>query len=202
MPLFTITNKIEYTLNKPIFNTQSRTIHMFFSNLKIGYDTAQTCAHVCKVSHYIECKKVCCKAKWETIYKYLVLIKLPTKSLVSGPVTPTLQHNVDSSWHALIKRHIIMFNEIGINWTHTLPQFWDTSWRYHKFVQVLFHKCPEVFNGTLILEIVHVIEGVEMIVMQPFVHDLACVLGINSMLKDQPTWIQIMYLFSEPQEIF
>jgi hypothetical protein len=59
-----------------------------------------------------------------------------------------------------------------------------------------------VFNGTLILEIVHVIEGVEMIVMQPFVHDLACVLGINSMLKDQPTWIQIMYLFSEPQEIF
>jgi hypothetical protein len=35
-------------------------------------------------------------------------------SLVIGPITPTLQHNVNSSWHALIKRHAIMFTEIGI----------------------------------------------------------------------------------------
>ena len=42
---------------------------------------------------------------------YSVLFKFPTKSLVIGPVTPTLQHNVNSLWHALIKRHAIMFTE-------------------------------------------------------------------------------------------
>ena len=32
--------------------------------MKIGDDTtAQTCAHVCNISHYIDSKKVCCKAK-------------------------------------------------------------------------------------------------------------------------------------------
>jgi hypothetical protein len=65
----TVTNKTEYTLNKLIFNRQAQTIHMFFSNLKIGYDTTQTCTHVCKISLYIDNKKVCRKAKWETINK-------------------------------------------------------------------------------------------------------------------------------------
>ena len=37
---------------------------------------------------------------------------------------------------------------------------------------------------------------------QPFLHDLACVFGIIIMLKDQPTWIQIIILCSAPQEFF
>ena len=118
----------------------------FFSDLKIGYDNAQTCAHVCKISHYIDNKKVCCKAKWEIIYIYSVLFKLPTKSLVFGPIAPTLGHNVNCLWHAFIKHHAILFIEIGIHWTHTLPQILGTSW-CHKFIQMLFEKCLGVFNG-------------------------------------------------------
>jgi len=37
------------------------------------------------------------------------------KSLVIGLVTPTLQHNVNSLWHVFIKRHAILFIEIGIH---------------------------------------------------------------------------------------
>ena len=68
-----------------------------------------------KISHYIDNKKVCCQAKYKTISRYSVLFKLPTKALVIGLVIPTLQHNVNSSWHALIKRHAIMLIEIGIH---------------------------------------------------------------------------------------
>ena len=49
------------------------------------------------------------------IYIYSVLFKLPTNFLVIGQVTPTLQHNFNSSWHALIKCHAIMFIEIAIH---------------------------------------------------------------------------------------
>jgi hypothetical protein len=31
--------------------------------LKIGYDIAQICAHVCKFSHYIDSKKTCCRTE-------------------------------------------------------------------------------------------------------------------------------------------
>ena len=99
--------------------TTTNNSQVFFSDLKIRYDIPQTCAHVCKISHHINSKKVRCKAKWETIYRYSILIKLPTKSLVIGLVTPTLQLNINSSWHALIKRNAIMFTKIGIHWTHT-----------------------------------------------------------------------------------
>ena len=92
--------------------------------MKMGYDIAHTCAHVCKILHYVNNIKVCSKAKWKTIYKYSVLIKLSTRSLVIGSVTPTLQHNINSLWHVLIKRHAIMFTKIGIHWTHTLPYSW------------------------------------------------------------------------------
>ena len=53
----TIMNKAEYTLNILIFNGQLWTITGSISDLKIGYDTAQSCAHVCQVSHYIDGKK-------------------------------------------------------------------------------------------------------------------------------------------------
>ena len=170
--------------------------------MKIGYDIAQTCAHVCNISHYIDSKKVCFKEKWETIYKYPVLFKLPTKSLVIGSV-PTLQHNVNSSWNALIKCHAIMFTEIGIHWTHTLPQFLDTFWRCCKFVQAPFDKCPEVFNEIQVRRLCMPLKELKWLWCQPFLHDLACVFGIIiSMLKDQPTWIWIIILYSGPHEIF
>ena len=51
----------------------------------------------------------------KTMYKYLVLFKLLTKSLVIGSISPTLQHNINSSWQAFIKRHAIMLTEIGIH---------------------------------------------------------------------------------------
>jgi hypothetical protein len=95
--------------------------------LKIGYDITQTCAHICKTSHYIDIENICCKSQRETIYKYSILFKLPTKSLVIGPVAPTIQHNVNSLWHAFMKRHAILCTEIGVHVTHTLPQFLDTS---------------------------------------------------------------------------
>jgi hypothetical protein len=59
--------------------------------------------------------RLCCNTKLEIIYKYSFLLKFPTKSLIIGPITPTLQHNVNSSWHALIKHHAIMFTEMGIH---------------------------------------------------------------------------------------
>ena len=132
-----------------------------FSYLIFGYDIAQTCAHVCKTSHYINNKKVCCKAKWETIYKNSVLFKLPTKSLVIGPVSHILHHNVNSSWHALIKCHAIMFTEVGIHSTHTFPQFLDTSWIH----QSAIWEVPRSVQWNSNLGIVQAIEGVEMVVM-------------------------------------
>ena len=63
-----------------------------FLDLKFGYDVAQTCAHVCNFSHRTDNKKVCGKAKRETIYIYSYLFTLLTKYLVIGPITPSLQH--------------------------------------------------------------------------------------------------------------
>ena len=79
-----IYKKIESTLSKLNFNRQPRTIHIFYFIYEIGYDILQTCAHVCKISHFIDSKKVCCKVKWDPTYKYFVLLKLLTKSLVIG----------------------------------------------------------------------------------------------------------------------
>jgi hypothetical protein len=155
--------------------------------LKIGHNTTQPCAHVRKNSHYIDNKKVVCKAKWETIHKASILSKLLTKSLLISPITPTLQHNVNSSWHALIKRHANLFTEIGIHWTHTLPQFLDTSWRCREFVYMPFKKCPKVFNGIQNRRLCRPLKEMKWLWCQPFLHNLARVLGIIIILKDQPT---------------
>ena len=107
---------IEYILNILIFNKHPWTIHKFFSDSKIGYGTAQTCAHLCRMLHYNGIKIICCKSKWKNIYRHSVLFKSPTKSVVIDPFAPTPQHNVNSSCHVLIKRHANMFTK---NW-HTL----------------------------------------------------------------------------------
>ena len=137
----TTTNNIEYNLNKFIFKIQPRTIHMLFFKFEkwVWYCTAW--AHVLKTHHYINSKKICCKAEWEIMYKYSIFLKLLTKSLVIGPITFTSQHNVNSSWHDLIRPHAIMFIKLGIHWIHTLPQLLDASWRCRKFVQASFEKC-------------------------------------------------------------
>ena len=160
-----MTNNLEYSLNILIFNTQARTIHRLFLKIWKLDMVLHKLMHMFAKFHkfsvfglrytyqknrlqdqvvtYIDSKKICYKSKWETVYKYSIL---PTKSLVIGLVTPTLQRNVNSLWHALIKCHAILFTEIGVH-EHTLSQFSDTSWRCCKFVQASFEKCPEVFNG-------------------------------------------------------
>ena len=155
-----------------------------------------------QISHYIDNKKVCCKAQWETIYRYSGVLKLPKKSLVICPITPTLQHNVNSLWHPLIKCHAIIFIEIGIHWTHMLAESLDTSWRCHKFVQAPSQKCPKVLNGIQIRRLCRPLKELKWLWYQHFLHHLARVLGIIIMLKDLPTWIHIIILYSGPQEIF
>ena len=111
--------------NSPSLNDhEHELITVFFSRNENGI---WYCTYLCtcmQILHYGNNIKVCSKAKWKTIHKYSVLIKLSTRSLVIGSVTPTLQHNINSLWHVLIKRHAIMFTKIGIHWTHTLPYSW------------------------------------------------------------------------------
>ena len=89
---------------------------IYFPNLKIGYDTVQICAHVCKTLHYIDSKKICCKRQMRNYIQIFSLVQVAYNLfLVIGLVIPTLQHNVNSLWYALIKRHAILFIEIGIH---------------------------------------------------------------------------------------
>ena len=118
----------------------------------------------------------------------LSFVQVAYKILEIGPVNPILQHNVNSSWHALLKRHAIMFVEIGIHWTYTLPQFLDTFWRCCKFVQVPFEKCPQVFNGIQIQRLCVPLKGLKWLSCQPFSRNLAHVLGIIILLK-RPTYL-------------
>ena len=45
-------------------STENHELFTCFLDLKIGYDTTQTCAHLCKTSRYINNKKIYCKAKY------------------------------------------------------------------------------------------------------------------------------------------
>ena len=83
----------------------------FILDLKIGYDTTKTCAHVHKFHITYIARKLHCKAKWELYTNTHIFLKC----LVIGPVCLTFQHNVNSSWHALIKPHAILFIKIGIH---------------------------------------------------------------------------------------
>ena len=62
-------------------------------------------------------------------------------------MTPTIQQSVKSSWHALIKCHASIFTEIGLHWTHTLPQLLNTSWRCRKYVQDCLRRAHKYSMG-------------------------------------------------------
>lgn len=49
------------------------------------------------------------------------MFKFTTKSSTIGPRALALQHNNNSSWHALIERYAILFTKIEIHKTHVLP---------------------------------------------------------------------------------
>ena len=82
-------------------------------------------------------RKCAAKAKWETMCISSILFKLPTWSLVIGLVTLTLQHNDNLSWHALVKRHAIMFTKTRYN-EHTRSH---NSWIPLRGVVNLFKRC-------------------------------------------------------------
>ena len=65
-----------------------------------------------------------------------------------------------------------------------------------KFVQVPFEKCLEVFNGIQNRRLCRPLKELK------WLYDLVHVLGTIIMLKDQPTWIQIIIFYSGLQEIF
>ena len=157
-----------------------------FKNLRIAYDTAQTCAHVYGSSYYIDSRKVWCKVKWETMYIHLVLFKLPTKSLVIGPVILTLQHNVNSLWHAFINA----CNHVHWTWdtlnTHALTIFGYLLEVSYIRSSVVWEVHISVWWGSN-LKIVHAIEGVKMVVM-PTILGQSCLRAWNHYPIERPTY--------------